>query len=156
VLAPGFNYVLTDIAAAIGLKQLDRLGDFQACRARLAAEYDRLLTDLPEVIRPRVRDEIVHSRHLYAVRLDLGRLRLDRGQAIEELRRRGIGTSVHYIPIHLHPFFQQVLGLREGDYPVAERVFAGLCSLPLHPRMRESDVARVSNALHEIIEGARA
>lgn len=155
VLAPGFNYVLTDIAAAIGIRQLDRLSEFQARRARLAAEYDRLLADLPEVIRPRVREEIVHSRHLYAIRLDLERLRIDRGQVIEELRRRGIGTSVHYIPIHLHPFFQQELGLREGDYPVAERVFAWLCSLPLHPRMRDSDVVRVSDALHEIIQGAR-
>jgi dTDP-4-amino-4,6-dideoxygalactose transaminase len=156
VLALGFNYVLTDVAAAIGLKQLDRLSDFQAHRARLAAEYDRLFADLPEVIRPVVRDEIVHSRHLYPIRLDLERLRIDRGQVIEKLKRRGIGTSVHYIPIHLHPFFQQALGLREGDYPVAERIFAGLITLPIHPRMRESDVARVTDALHEIVEGARA
>jgi dTDP-4-amino-4,6-dideoxygalactose transaminase len=156
VLAPGFNYVLTDIAAAIGIKQLERLPALQAHRAHLAAEYDRLLVDLPEVIRPVVGGEIVHSRHLYAIRLDLDQLRIDRAQVIDELRRRGIGTSVHYIPIHLHPFFQQNLGLREGDYPVTERVFAGLISLPLHPRMSERDVARVSTALHEIIQKARA
>jgi dTDP-4-amino-4,6-dideoxygalactose transaminase len=156
VLAPGFNYVLTDIAAAIGLKQLERLPELQARRARLAAEYDRLLAGLPEVSRPVVRDGVVHSRHLYAIRLEVERLRIDRAEVIEELRRRGIGTSVHYIPIHLHPFFQQALGLREGAFPVVERVFSGLLSLPLHPRMTDADVARVSRALHEIVEGARA
>ena len=155
VLAPGFNYVMTDIAAAIGLRQLERLEAFQARRAYLAAEYDRLLADLPEVIRPRVRDGVVHSWHLYAIRIDTERLDTTRERFIEELRERGIGTSVHYIPIHFHPYFRETLGLKEGDYPVTERVFAGLVSLPLYPRMQDADVVRVSNAVREIVGEAR-
>lgn len=156
VLAPGFNYVMTDIQAAIGIHQLDRLEAFQARRTHLAGEYDRLLDDLPEVIRPPVRDEdLVHAWHLYPIRLALERLSISREDFIEELRKRGIGTSVHFIPIHLHPYFGQELGLRPGDYPVAEAIFAGLVSLPLYPRMQDADVARVAAAIHEIVEAER-
>jgi dTDP-4-amino-4,6-dideoxygalactose transaminase len=155
VLAPGFNYVMTDIQAAIGIRQFDRLAAFQAHRHRLAAEYDRLLGDLPEIIRPQVRDGVVVSRHLYPVRLDADRVRISREEFISELRTRGIGASVHYIPIHFHPYFREALGLCPGDFPVVERVFAGLVSLPIHPRMAESDVARVSDAVHAIVEANR-
>ncbi|MDZ4278621.1 MAG: DegT/DnrJ/EryC1/StrS family aminotransferase, partial [Dehalococcoidia bacterium] len=155
VLAPGFNYVMTDIQAALGIHQLRRLDAFNARRAHLAAEYDRLLAGLPEVVRPSVRDDAVHAWHLYPIRLDLDRLRITREAFIEALRARGIGTSVHFIPIHLHPFFQKELGVRQGDYPAVERVFAGLVSLPLYPRMGDADVARVAEAIHEILEPAR-
>lgn len=155
VLAPGFNYVMTDIQAAIGIHQLARLEAFQARRAHLALEYDRLLAGLPEVIRPQARDDVVHAWHLYPIRLDPGRLRIGREEFIEEMRRRGIGTSVHFIPIHFHPYFRERLGLKPGDYPVAEAVFAGLVSLPLYPRMEDADAARVAAAIHEIIGAAR-
>jgi dTDP-4-amino-4,6-dideoxygalactose transaminase len=155
VLAPGFNYVMTDIAAAIGIKQLERLTAFQARRHELAAEYDRRLADLPEIIRPQVRGGVVHSRHLYPIRLDLERVSITREAFIEALRGRGIGTSVHYIPIHLHPYFRERLGVCPGDFPVAERVFEGLVSLPLFPRMRDADVARVSDAVHAIVGAHR-
>ena len=155
VLAPGFNYVMTDIQAAIGIHQLDRLEAFRERRAYLAGESRRLLADLPEVVRPPVREDVIHAWHLYTIRLDVERLRLGRDQFIEELRGRGIGTSVHFIPIHFHPYFRETLGLCPGDYPVAEKVFAGLVSLPLYPRMQDSDVARVATAVHEIIEAGR-
>jgi len=128
----------------------ERLGQFIGM-----VEYDRLLADVPEVIRPRVRDGVVHSWHLYAIRIDAERLSITRERFIEELRERGIGTSVHYIPIHFHPYFRETLGLKEGDYPVTERVFAGLVSLPLYPRMQDADVVRVSNAVREIVGEAR-
>ncbi len=155
VLAPGFNYAMTDIQAAIGIHQIARLEAFQARRRHLAGEYDRLLADLPEVIRPPVRDDVVHAWHLYPIRLDLERLCISREEFIAELRRRGIGTSVHFIPIHFHPYYRQTLDLRPGDYPVAEAIFAGLVSLPLYPRMQDADVARVAAAIHEIVEAAR-
>lgn len=155
VLAPGFNYAMTDIQAAIGIHQLDRLEGFQARREHLARRYDELLADVPEVIRPAVRDDVVHAWHLYPIRLELDRLRTSREEFIEELRLRGIGTSVHFIPIHFHPHFRDALGLRPGDYPVSEAVYAGMISLPLYPRMEDTDVERVATAVHDIVEQGR-
>ena len=156
VLALGFNYVMTDIQAAIGIHQLARLETFQARREQLARAYDRLLADLPAVILPAIRDEdLVHAWHLYPIRLDREQTRITRDEFIEALRERGIGTSVHFIPIHFHPYFADKLSLREGDYPVTEAVFEGLVSLPLYPRMQDSDVERVASAIHEVIAAAR-
>jgi dTDP-4-amino-4,6-dideoxygalactose transaminase len=155
VLAPGFNYVMTDVAAAMGIHQLRKLAAFQERRARLAAEYDRLFAGIPEVVRPPRTEGDTHAWHLYAIRIDAERLRIGRDAFIEELRARGIGTSVHFIPIHTHPYFRERLGVGPGDYPVAERVYEGLISLPLYPRMRDEDVTRVVDAVRGIIEANR-
>ena len=155
VLAPGFNYSMTDIQAAIGIHQLARLEAIQARRTHLAHRYDELLADLPELIRPPVRDDAVHAWHLYPIRLDLERLRIGRDEFIEALRERGIGTTVNFIPIHFHPYFRETLGLCPGDYPVTEAIFAGFVSLPLYPRMVDADVERVAGAIHDIIGAGR-
>jgi dTDP-4-amino-4,6-dideoxygalactose transaminase len=102
-----------------------------------------------------VRDDAVHARHLYPIRLDLERLRIGRDEFIEALRERGIGTTVNFIPIHFHPYFRETLGLCSGDYPVAEAIFAGFVSLPLYPRMQDADVDRVAGAIHDIIGAGR-
>ncbi len=151
VLAPGFNYSMTDIQAAIGVHQLEKLERFQTRRMHLAGVYDRLLADVPEVIRPRTRDDVIHAWHLYPIRLELDRLRITRNEFIEELRRRGIGTSLHFIPIHLHPYYREAMGFQPGDFPMAERVYAGLISLPLYPRMQDTDVERVVIAIRDIV-----
>jgi dTDP-4-amino-4,6-dideoxygalactose transaminase len=155
VLAPGFNYSMTDIQAAIGIQQLKKMERFQAARTRLAAEYDRLFADVPEVRTPAVRTDIVHSWHLYPIRLELDRLRVSRNEFIEELRKRGIGTSVHFIPIHLHPYYREAFGFAPGDFPIAERIYAGLISLPLYPRMTDADAGRVATAVHDIVRASR-
>ena len=155
VLAPGFNYVMTDMQGALGIHQMRRMPGFQARRSEIARLYDEQLGDLPEIIRPAVRDEIEHCWHLYAIRVDTDRLKIDRDQFVEELRARGIGTSVHFIPIHYHPYFREKLSLRDGDYPVTERVFQGLISMPVYPRMTNADVGRVSEALHQIVAANR-
>jgi dTDP-4-amino-4,6-dideoxygalactose transaminase len=155
VLAPGYNYVLTDIAAAIGVEQLARLNEFQRRRLQIANTYNERFAELSELTRPAIRGDVETSWHLYAVRLDLERLRITRDDFIAGLRERGVGTSVHYVPIHFHPYFRETLGLREGDYPVAERVFAGLVSLPLFPRMSDDDVERVAEAVREVIVSGR-
>ena len=155
VLAPGFNYVMTDMQGALGIHQMRRMASFQQRRTEIARLYDEHLADLPEIITPFVRDEIEHCWHLYAIRVDTERLTIDRDRFVEELRARGIGTSVHFIPIHYHPYFREKLGLREGDYPVTERVFEGLISMPVYPRMTDADVARVSGALHQIVAANR-
>ena len=155
VLAPGFNYAMTDIQAAIGIHQLEKLEAFQSRREEIVARYDRLFADLPEIILPPRRDDSVHAWHLYAVRVETAGLTISRAQFIEELRERGIGTSLHFIPIHFHPYFREHLGWREGDFPVTEHVYGGLVSLPLYPRMRDADVERVSAAVHDTIEQSR-
>jgi len=155
VLAPGFNYVMTDIQGALGIHQMRRLPGFQSRRVEIVRQYNDRLSDLPEIVRPATRGEVEHCWHLYAIRVDAQQLNIGRDKFVEELRARGIGTSVHFIPIHYHPYFRDKLGLREGDYPVAERVFEGLISLPLYPRMTDADVARVSNAIHEIVAANR-
>jgi dTDP-4-amino-4,6-dideoxygalactose transaminase len=155
VLAPGFNYVMTDMQGALGIHQMRRMPAFQARRSEIARLYDEQLADLPEIIRPAVRDDVEHCWHLYAIRVDTDRLKIGRDQFVEELRARGIGTSVHFIPIHYHPYFREKLGLHDGDYPVTERIFAGLISLPVYPRMTDADVARVSEALHQIVAANR-
>ena len=114
-----------------------------------------LLAGVPEVIRPTVRDDVVHAWHLYPIRLELDRLCISRNEFIEELRRRGIGTSLHFIPVHLHPYYREAMGFKPGDFPVAERVYAGLISLPLYPRMQDADVERVVTAIQDIVQATR-
>ena len=155
VLAPGFNYAMTDIQAALGIHQAKKIDAFQRRRTEIAAQYDALFADLPEVIAPPRRDGSEHSWHLYAVRLDLDRLTIDRDVFTDELRERGIGTSVHFIPIHLHPYYHDALGLRPGDFPVAEQVYRGLISLPVYPKMTDSDVERVAAAVREVATANR-
>ena len=155
VLAPGFNYAMTDIQAALGIHQLKRLEAFQARRTHIANQYNALFADLPELIRPPMRGEIVHAWHLYPIRLQLDRLRINRAQFIEELRERGIGTSVHFIPIHLHPYYREALSLGPGDFPVTEAIYEGLISLPIYPRMEDAGVERVAAAVREIAEAHR-
>ncbi|MCH7579439.1 MAG: DegT/DnrJ/EryC1/StrS family aminotransferase [Chloroflexi bacterium] len=155
VLAPGFNYAMTDIQAAIGIHQVRKLASFQQRRAEIAGRYDALFAGLPEITRPFVRDDIEHAWHLYPIRLQLDRLRIGRDEFISELRERGIGTSVHFIPIHLHPYYREALNLGPGDFPIAERIYEGLISLPIYPRMEDSDVERVAAAVCEIAEAAR-
>jgi dTDP-4-amino-4,6-dideoxygalactose transaminase len=134
---------------------MEKLPRMQAARSELAQQYDEALADLPDVIRPVVRDDIEHCWHLYAVRVDGERLTIGRDEFVEELRAAGVGTSVHFIPIHYHPYFRERLGVGDGDFPVAERVFDGLISLPLYSRMTPFDVTRVSDALHAIVAAHR-
>ena len=155
VLAAGLNYKMTDVQAALGLHQLRRLDGFIERRAQIVADYNRRLAHLPELTLPTAREEVRHAWHLYPIWLHNEQLSIGRDQLIEELKERGIGTSVHFIPIPYHPFYQQTLGVRQGDFPNTDRLFAGILSLPLFPRMTDADVARVGDAVEEIIVNHR-
>jgi len=155
VTAAGYKYNLSDVLAAIGLGQLERFDDMQKRRHAVAAAYDRLLGDVPEVRRPAVRPGVTHARHLYPIALELERLRIDRAQFIQELRAENIGSSVHFIPIHMHPHFRNSLGLREGMFPVAEDAYRRAVSLPLFPGMTERDVEDVVAAVRKIVAAYR-
>ena len=155
VTVPGFNYRMTDIQAAIGRGQLARLKEINAARARLASRYSERLAKVAEVETPIARPEVEHAWHLYALRLRLERLRIDRDAFATELRQRGIGTSKHFIPIHYHAFYREGFGFHRGDFPVAEDAYERLISLPLYPRMTEADVDRVATAIEAIVAANR-
>jgi dTDP-4-amino-4,6-dideoxygalactose transaminase len=142
IVAPGFKYNLTDIAAALGLHQLKRAHDFQQRRAALAAQYDALLADLPIVRPPRPAEGELHSWHLYVVRL-ADDAPIGRDALIEALYADGIGCSVHYIPLHLHPYWRERYDLQAADFPHSQHAYERMLSLPLYTRMGAADVERV-------------
>jgi dTDP-4-amino-4,6-dideoxygalactose transaminase len=146
IVAPGFKYNLTDIAAALGIHQLKRLKTFQPQRERLAALYDQAFEGLPIIMPPRAPAGDQHAWHLYVVRLadDAG---IERDHFIEALFQAGIGCSVHYIPLHLHPYWRDRYGLRPEQFPHSQKAFERMVSLPLYTRMGEADIERVAAAV---------
>ena len=152
IVAPGFKYNLTDIAAAMGIHQLKRAQGFQQKRAQLAALYDELLADLPLVLPPRPAAGEVHSWHLYVLRLT-DDAPIGRDALIEALYAAGIGCSVHYIPLHLHPYWRERYDLQAADYPHSQHAYERMLSVPLYTRMTEDDVRRVAAALRQALTG---
>jgi dTDP-4-amino-4,6-dideoxygalactose transaminase len=155
VVVPGFKYNMTDIQAAIGMVQLKRLADFQARRRAIVAQYQAAFSSLAAVQVPAERASVEHAWHLYTLRLNLEQLRITRAQFIEELKARNIATSVHFIPIHLHPYYRDRYGWRPEDFPVAYHEYQRLISLPLHPRLSDADVADVINAVYDVAAAFR-
>jgi len=147
----GFNYRLTDIACALGLSQLTKLGPNLARRREIAARYTTAFRSMPELIPPSVRAEVNPAWHLYPIRLNLSKLTVDRGQIFRALRAENIGVSVHYIPVHLHPYYRDHLGYRDGECPVAEAAYERLISLPMFHGMTDADVADVVGAVSKVI-----
>ena len=150
IVAPGFKYNLTDIAAALGLHQLKRLQAFQARRAELAAAYAVALAGLPLRLPPQPLAGDVHAWHLYVVELS-DEAPVTREAFIESLYADGIGCSVHYIPLHQHPYWKERYGLKAEDFPHSQRAFERIVSLPLYTRMTEADVQRVAAAARKAL-----
>lgn len=155
VILPGFKCNMTDIQAAIGLQQLRKLPQFQARRLEIVRCYNNAFTELAELQVPTVRPGVEHAWHLYVVRLNLEMLAIDRARFIEELRIRNIGTSVHFIPIHLHPYYRDKYGYKPDDFPVAYREFQRIISLPLYPKMTDQDVEDVIEAVFDVVRKFR-
>ena len=155
VVRPGFKYNMTDIQAALGIQQLRRLPAFRARRREIARRYTAAFSAMPELRCPVERPGVEHAWHIYALRLNLERLTIDRARFIEELQARRIGTSVHFIPIHLHPYYRDKYGYRPDDFPVACREYWRLVSLPIYPRMTDDDVQDVIDAVADVVEKHR-
>ncbi|PSR28990.1 MAG: UDP-4-amino-4,6-dideoxy-N-acetyl-beta-L-altrosamine transaminase [Sulfobacillus thermosulfidooxidans] len=148
--AAGFKYNMTDLQAALGLVQLHKLTRMQKRRQDIARQFAEGLADLP-VILPTQREYAEHAWHLYPLRLITEALSLSRDQFIEELKVRNIGASVHFIPIHLHPYYQMRYGWTPGQFPNAEQFFEAEVSLPLYPSMTDDDVHDVIEAVRDIV-----
>lgn len=146
----GYKYNLTDLQAAIGIAQLEKCDGMRDRRASLAERYTRELSSLEAFHTPGIPRDVQHAWHLYVLQVNEKALLIDRDRVIEELKQRGIGTSVHFIPLHLHPLYQQRCGYRVGQFPYAEEHFAGAISLPLYPSLTDAEQTRVIDALHDI------
>ena len=155
VLLPGFKYNMTDIQASIGLHQLAKLDAFHRRRAEVAAAYTAAFAHNPALEVPTVRPDVDPAWHLYVLRLRPEALRIGRDQFIGELTDRNIGTSVHFIPVHLHPYYRDKYGLAPDALPVAVENFLRMLSLPLHPRLTDADVSDVIEAVLDVIQRHR-
>lgn len=151
VLSAGYKYNFTDIQAALGIHQLRRVDGFNRTRQRYAGLYDDAFADVQEFETPIIHSDRTHVYHLYVIRLNLDRLVIDRPQFIEALKSLNIGTSVHFIPVHLHPFYRERFGYQTGSLPYAERIYNRIISLPLYPRMTETDVKDVIEAVRHVV-----
>ncbi|RDH83378.1 MAG: UDP-4-amino-4,6-dideoxy-N-acetyl-beta-L-altrosamine transaminase [endosymbiont of Escarpia spicata] len=154
VVAPGYKYNMTDIAASLGLHQLKRAEAFRQRRELMALRYDAAFSELPVRLPFVKRPDDIHAWHLYVLRLQTGELMIDRDRFIELMAERGIGTSVHFIPLHRHPYWRDTYQLDAADFPVAEQVFAECVSLPLFPAMSDADQQRVIEAATAILQDA--
>jgi dTDP-4-amino-4,6-dideoxygalactose transaminase len=150
VVAPGFKYNMPDTAAALGLHQLKKAWRFLERRHAIAKRYDRELIGLPLRTPHVANPSDVHSWHLYVVQLDLDALTIDRGRFIELMAHEGIGCSVHFIPLHLQPYWRERYRLTPEQFPIATAVYRRAVSLPIYTRMTDDDVDRVIAAVRSI------
>lgn len=153
IVAPGYKYNLTDIAAAMGLHQLDKAQWMFEVRRKYAERYTQEFSRFEEVEVPFAgTPSDQHAWHLYVLRLHPDRLKISRNQFIEELKEMGIGTSVHFIPLHLHPYYRDLYGYKRGDFPVSEDLYDRVISLPIYPKMTEADVERVIGSVCGLVK----
>lgn len=151
VTVPGFKYNMTDLQASIGIHQLRRLPEFHSRRKEVAKRYGEAFTQIKCLQLPPDSEEIDHAWHLYVLRLREG-APVSRDKLLERLAERNIGTSVHFIPIHLHPYYRDGLGLAAEDFPVAQGVFEQVFSIPMYPRLSDQDVEDVISAVTDCLE----
>src|SRR5262249_21173117 len=155
VIEFGFKYNMTDMAAALGLSQLQRMSTFQRRREAIACRYNDAFGELEMCFVPRDAGLGMHAWHLYILEINPAALRIDRNEVIERLRDRGVGTSVHFIPLHLQPAYQRMFGYRRGQFPMAEAAFARAISLPIYPAMTDADVNHVVEAVRATLRESR-
>lgn len=152
IVAPGFKYNMTDITAAIGLVQLEKLESMQARRRAMARRYADAFAGCDALQCPTERPDVLHAWHLYVLRLNLKSLRIGRAQFIEELKTRNIGSSVHFIPIHLHPYYREKYDYRPSDYPVAYENYQRIISLPMSAKHTDQDIDDVIEAVLDMVK----
>jgi dTDP-4-amino-4,6-dideoxygalactose transaminase len=147
----GFKYNLADINAAIGLVQLKRLAALNQKRKQLVDYYKKKLSNFPGIRVLNIQPDKKSSWHIFPIWVDKDILGIDRNRLVQELWNRNIGTSVHFIPLHLQPFYQKTFAYKKGDFPIAEKTFEGIVSLPLFPQMNQSDIDAVVSAIYDSI-----
>ncbi len=147
IIAPGYKYNFTDIAAGVGIAQLHKAEKMWKRRCEIASHYDSAFAGQTALETPFNRADCQHSWHLYMLRLNLERLKIDRNRFIEELKARNIGVSVHFIPLHLHPYYREKYGYKSEDYPVSYSEYLREISLPIYSKMTDQDIRDVIDAI---------
>jgi dTDP-4-amino-4,6-dideoxygalactose transaminase len=150
IIDSGYKYNMTDIQAALGLHQLTKLERFQQIREGIVKTYDRGFETVPEVLLPFRNESTKHAWHLYVIKLDVNSININRAEFINELAARNIGTSVHFIPLHLHPFYRDHY-VFDGGFPNAEYAYERVVSLPLYPALNDEDLQYVIESVKEIV-----
>jgi perosamine synthetase len=155
VISPGYKYNLTDIAAAIGIEQLKKSDRFWEARKRIAESYNNGFADVPEIQTPACPPDVQHAWHLYVIQLNLEGLRISRSEFIEALRAEKIGTSVHFIPLHFHPYYRDAFTHEPQHFPNASAAFGRIVSLPIYPKMSDGDVNKVIETVTKVVSHYR-
>lgn len=148
----GFNYRMTDMQGALGYSQLQKLPFFKKRRREIVAQYNQAFGGMDYLKTPYEPENVSSCFHLYAVQIDFVALGKGRRQVMQELMEKGVGTQVHYIPVHCQPYYKKSFGYRSGDYPKAEEYYAKALSLPLFPGMSNDDVKLVIDAVKEVVK----
>jgi perosamine synthetase len=156
IIAPGYKYNMTDIAASIGIAQLKKADKFCQRRTEIARMYNEAFSHIEAIDTPHTSHltpytKTKHSWHLYIIKLNCECLTIDRNKFIEELKNRGIGTSVHFIPLHIHPYYRKTYGYQPEDFPVAYETYKKIISLPIYPKMTDEDVGKVIEAVIDVV-----
>ncbi len=152
IITPGFECNLTDIAASLGLVQLKRVNSFLQKRRRIAQAYNQAFKNLKEIDIPVIGKNTKPCWHLYVIQLNLNKLKINRNQFIQELKKRNIGFSVHFIPLHLHPYYREKYGYKANDFPHAYAAYKRIISLPIYPKMTQKDIRDVVWAVKDIVK----
>jgi len=151
VVAPGFKYNMPDLAAAVGIHQLKKADRFQKQREKIAGQYTEAFENMPMKTPFITNPEDTHSWHLYVIQLELENLKITRDEFIEKMAEKGIGTSVHFIPLHLHPYWRERYGFKPEDFPVSLDCYRRAVSLPIYTKMTDEDVNRVIASVRDIL-----
>ena len=151
IVASGYKYNMTDIAAGMGFAQLKKLDRMFQRRIWIAERYNQAFGEFAELEAPTVKPEGEHAWHLYILRLNLAQLEINRNQFIEELKKRNIGVSVHFIPLHIHPYYRETYGYKPEDFPVAYEQYQRVISLPIYSKMSDRDVLDVIEAVGDVV-----
>jgi len=147
----GYKYNMSDLQASIGIHQMKKLDQMQKRREEIADKYNRAFGQIPQITTPTVKKYTTHAWHLYPVQVNSELLSINRNEFIEALKAENIGTSVHFIPLHLHPYYKEKYGFKGDDFPIAESLYNNEISLPIYPKMEDKDVEDVISAVKKII-----
>lgn len=149
---PGYNYRITDFQCALGLSQFSKLDRFVQRRREIADAYNQAFSEIDEIIIPTEKSHVRSAYHIYVIQLNTGLLTVGRKEVFEALRAENIGVNVHYIPVHLLPYYQNRFMYHKGDYPVAEQYYNRAVTLPIFPKMSDEDIRDVIKAVTKVIE----
>ncbi len=154
IVSPGYKYNMSDVAAAIGVNQLKKSDSFHLARKRIASEFSERLSGMPGILLPMEREGVEHSWHLYIIRVEEHVCGISRNAFIERLRDAGIGASVHYMPLHMHPYYVEKYGYVPDSFPVARKLYEGAVSLPIYPGLSDQAIDKICTEIRKLASGS--